>query len=829
MARTTPREPDPAPPRPSSASSTKLGRGSINSAVVKSRWSLAIAVGFIGLVVLVFFAPLLHGKTLSNVPTTQQIFAPWQTGRVPFIYPQADQANFIYPNVALQTRAWRSGTIPLINSYNMGGNPLFADGSAGVLYPPRILLALSVSPSVNHDLFLVLHLFAAGVFMFLLLREFRLHALAALLGATAWMFASWNVIQMQLEIFLPICALLPAALLLIHRSSRTSSWRTAVLAGVPLALMAVGANVQFAAVAFVVCGLYALALALDVPDDRRGLRADLDPRRLAAPVLALAVGVGLSAVVLLPTVLSATQGGRQPVSYSFFAHNRTISAGDFERVFSGGGPTLITLFVGGAFVGIVPFGLAMVGFLRRRPGAALGRWLATVTFLFAIGTPIITWVGYRFIPGMSRISTTGYLLWVFDLGMVILAAVGLDLVIDWSARIVRRVRAPVLDVRVVGSAVAMTIGLGAVGATAVQLVHYAQHVNPPFSPRRSALLYPATPAIVAAETRSRQRPRTSPQRLIGFGALFANQNEVFLLETADGYGNVVPSRVRRLWTVVAGRSVDAALKIQSVGSFIAGGFGTRSLGFDAEQTRLDLLPRVGVTTLIVSPAFNQPVTANAARNGVALRPVYLGRDAELYDLASTPTRGWLVHRADVVADASTALQRFTAAGFDYRDRMVLEADQGIGSARQVASRGSGPGTAAPRVSAGFNGTAFTVRTSTPGWLVMADMYYPGWRVRVNGRDARLLRADYALRAVAVPAGVSHVVLTYRPPGFVAGLVVSVLVLFALLALLGWWLLRRVSRRRRGDPMLQPASQPHGGRESSEARGMHGALVAGADD
>jgi Bacterial membrane protein YfhO len=828
MARTTPREPDPASPRPSSASVTSDAGGSAHTAVLRTRWSLALAVAFIGLVVLVFFAPLFHGKTLSNVPTNQQIFAPWQTGRVPYIYPQADQANFIYPNVALQTKAWRSGTIPLINSYNMGGNPLFADGSAGVLYPPRILLALSVSPSVNHDLYLLLHLFAGGVFMLLLLREFRLHPLASLLGATAWAFASWNVSQMQLEIFLPICALLPAALLLIHRSARTRSWRTAVLAGVPLALMAIGANVQFAAVAFVICGLYAVAIALDAPD-RRHFRPNLDPRRLAGPVLALAVGVGLSAVVLLPTVLSATQGGRQPVSYSFFAQHRTISAGAFERVFSGGGPTLITLFVGGAFVGIVPFGLAFVGFLRRRPGAALGRWLAAVTFLFVIGTPIITWLGYQFIPGMSRISTTGYLLWVFDLGMVILAALGLDLVIDWSARIVRHVGSRVVNVGLAASVVALAVGLGAVGTTAVQLVHYAQHVNPPFSPRRSALLYPATPAIVAAESRSRARPRTSPQRLIGFGALFANQSEVFLLETADGYGNVVPSRVRRLWTVVAGRSVDAALKVQSVGSFIAGGFGTRSLGFDAEETRLDLLPRVGVTTLIVSPAFRQLVTANAARAGVALRPVYLGRDAELYDLASSPSRGWLVHRADVVADASTALHQFAAPSFDYRDRVVLEADQGVGSAGQVASRGSGPGTAATRDSAGFNGTAFTVRSSTPGWLVMADMYYPGWRVTVNGRDARLLRANYALRAVAVPSGASHLVLTYRPPGFVAGLVVSVVVLLALLVLLVWWLLSRRSPRRRGDPVLQPAPQSESRRQGSGGAGTHGADVAGADD
>lgn len=57
-------------------------------------------------------------------------------------------------------------------------------------------------------------------------------------------------------------------------------------------------------------------------------------------------------------------------------------------------------------------------------------------------------------------------------------------------------------------------------------------------------------------------------------------------------------------------------------------------------------------------------------------------------------------------------------------------------------------------------------------LILADTWYPGWRARVDGADAPMLRADGVLRAVAVPAG-SHVVsFRYRPASLLAGCILA---------------------------------------------------------
>ena len=60
----------------------------------------------------------------------------------------------------------------------------------------------------------------------------------------------------------------------------------------------------------------------------------------------------------------------------------------------------------------------------------------------------------------------------------------------------------------------------------------------------------------------------------------------------------------------------------------------------------------------------------------------------------------------------------------------------------------------------------------PGWLVLRDNYFPGWKAEVDGAPARILRADYAFRAVALSAGSHRVVFRYRPESFYWGIGVS---------------------------------------------------------
>jgi uncharacterized membrane protein YfhO len=60
----------------------------------------------------------------------------------------------------------------------------------------------------------------------------------------------------------------------------------------------------------------------------------------------------------------------------------------------------------------------------------------------------------------------------------------------------------------------------------------------------------------------------------------------------------------------------------------------------------------------------------------------------------------------------------------------------------------------------------------PAWLVLTDTWYPGWTARVDGREARLWRANHAFRAVRLSAGEHLVEFHYEPAWLALGLAMS---------------------------------------------------------
>ena len=60
----------------------------------------------------------------------------------------------------------------------------------------------------------------------------------------------------------------------------------------------------------------------------------------------------------------------------------------------------------------------------------------------------------------------------------------------------------------------------------------------------------------------------------------------------------------------------------------------------------------------------------------------------------------------------------------------------------------------------------------PGYVVLLDRFDPNWRVTVNGRETRVLRANHIFRAVAVSEGTHEVHLNYVQRGLRSGLAIS---------------------------------------------------------
>lgn len=62
-----------------------------------------------------------------------------------------------------------------------------------------------------------------------------------------------------------------------------------------------------------------------------------------------------------------------------------------------------------------------------------------------------------------------------------------------------------------------------------------------------------------------------------------------------------------------------------------------------------------------------------------------------------------------------------------------------------------------------------VRRASPGLLLLADAYYPGWRAWVDEKEVRIVRADYAFRGVKLDPGRHLVQFRFEPLDFRLGL------------------------------------------------------------
>ena len=81
-------------------------------------------------------------------------------------------------------------------------------------------------------------------------------------------------------------------------------------------------------------------------------------------------------------------------------------------------------------------------------------------------------------------------------------------------------------------------------------------------------------------------------------------------------------------------------------------------------------------------------------------------------------------------------------------------------------------------------TRVVVRTQakSPAFLVTSDIYYPGWKVTVDGQPAHLYQTDFVLRGVRLEPGRHEVRFEFHPRIFYMGLSVSGL---TVLLFLGW--------------------------------------------
>jgi hypothetical protein len=695
------------------------------------------------------------------------------------------------PNIIYALAALKEGHGLLWNRLQNCGQP-FLPGTVVALFYPLNVLFLVLDTHFAFVVIAAIHLFIGGIGSYALCREYGLTRPAALCGAIGFELSGD---AMGLALWLPttnlgVYAWLPLALLCCERIlQRPTCPRVIALAGV-LTLQLLLGQPQYLLFTY----------------DFIVLRTvwEFVTRRPAQPLhklAALAVGMALppllGAAQFFPMVAFARVSVREhaPATLREMAPTGLLTWQEFR--FQAATHLTATFINCVAGVGLTVVGLLQSGQRRMFWFYLLAGSLLAATVFYR---PLLHL--YLWLPTGSMFRYPQRLLWLTGFCASMLSAFGVDVLARGAPRrglpAVMAIAAPVVAAGVVRSlsstplqpwewafSVAIVFAVlaswtnsaRAAGVTAVLVVLTANlallNAHPSFGfARDDQLLYRNADAFGAVRARL-----TLQDRIYQYGrrtdyALMYKSASVFGLQSIADYE---PQTSQRYATFFV-RMID----------------GKRMHSLNEFYVRFNRVPRVLPLFNLVAARFvvvgrdGQKLTPLLTR---LLKPIWSSRDVVIYENPAALPRAFYVSHVEVVSDRARSLDQLASRAFAPRRAALVEAPPADG----FLGTPSGTGTA-EILRDDSEALEIVVDATAPGFLFLSDQDYPGWHATVNGVETPILRADYAFRAVRVPAGKSTVLFRYRPANVWLGAMVS---------LASWTLVAAVyyrGRRRKARPL-----------------------------
>lgn len=740
--------------------------------------------------------------------------APWLTGRV--TVPWDAKAHF-QPQLQFLADSLHRGESPFWNPFVFAGSPHVADPQSLVFSPAHLAVAaLWPSPGLVAADAVAFGMLLVGAFgIVLLFRDRGWHWGGAVVAALAFAFGASAAWRIQHTGQILSLGWFPVALWALERALARGSARWGAVAGLTAGFMVLNRD-QVAMLGAYILAARVLVHLLAGPDPGGRFVAALRPLAWAT-----AAGLCVTAVPLLLTALlagettrasiidlaGAERGSLHPASLlTAFVANLYGTDGplaDFwgqpsphwgpvdlflarnmSNVYLGALPLVAVLALGVARGALaardVRFDVAVVVLLlvyalgRYTPGFALmfhvpgvGLWRRPADATFLIGAmgailagycvhrhlsrTLPAWTGPRLVLAALLLAaglagSVGVALWKDRLGQAsvpiatAVVFIGLAIAALWAApRLFAR--APTLAVALLAAVLVLDLGWnnGPNESTALPPQTYdvlrSDSANPTIALIRERLAATAGP------------DRRDRVELAGIDFHWPNASMVHRLDHTLGYNPVHLDAYSR----ATGAQDHVALPSQRTFSPLFPSYS--SLLADMLGLRI-IVTRVPVEEM--DPGLKPG----------DLVPVGRTTDAFVYENPRALPRVMFVPRAE-----GADFERIIASGqwpqaFDPRRTVLLEGQPGLLGGNAAAR----PGTVAL---ARYGTTQVDIDVTSPdgGFVVLNDVWHPWWRVSVDGRSARLLRANVLFRAVAVPPGSHRVSFTFHP---FAGAVAQVL-------------------------------------------------------
>ena len=752
-----------------------------------------------------------------------------------------DAVFWFFPAYQFAAEQIRTGSFPLWNPNQYGGIPFFSEWQSGTLDPLNWIHWLGAT-SRTLTLSIELSFAVALLAMFSYARSLGFTRRASIFAAVIFGLSGFLVGRTLYPGFVRIVALMPLVLCFTERLNQRGRWRDMVFGSLVIAWQIFAAHPQPLIYSSLLACAYAL-FRFQISDFKRSFSF------LLKFALMFIAGIGLAAIQLVPAFEFATKSVRQEWPFELFTLHSLHPASLLVTLFPflhGSGKTIYSLPYWGTYwhhneaqiyLGALALSLAGAGALAAwKFRFGVGRFWSLVAIagtILAMGkySGIVAKLLFH-VPLVSHFRSPNRHWMEVTLAIAVLAGYAVDRLLRAGneSRLIAR------SFQWFSAAIALLVfAVGGFGFWRKTGFENFLRALPDLNHLPVGFLQAAKwefllPVIVAAcaclvalvfartQKRSQWFVLLLAMLLIDFNlyAAFAPINNPAKLETLIGkamppelsnaQNPLQPIRYQMMLNATTGEfspfwfyghemmtGYDPVLsERQKVFSGLdeAG----RSFNLTMLEPQDRTLDVFNVRYVFVPPSF----VTDHLNDQTRWREVFLQRDPakpyadyRIFENLRVLPRAWLAEKAKTAweGDQLKLIRgQIIDPDFDPRRTALVDPDTAKLLNPDLSQNLQPEGGATNKVSIiSRTPTKLFVETtaSKASLLVLSEMDYPGWNVKIDGKEADLLRVDYNLRGVQVSEGKHVVELSYWPDSLTKGAIISLMTALGLLGILVW--------------------------------------------
>jgi uncharacterized membrane protein YfhO len=694
------------------------------------------------------------------------------------------------------------------------GFPVFGVGNQGFMYPINLILFFCLPAHIAYNLNYVIHFILAGIFTYFFAKEIGLSKTAALISSIIFIFSGFLIGHLEHMDILNSAIWMPLILIFIEKILRGDEKRYiyVILAGIFIGIQILAGHQQITFYSLLCIALYFFF----------GVLYEHRKRILKFALifgLLIIIGIGISAIQTIPTyeLLSlSNRGGGINLKFAnigvfppenFITFILPYFFGDNENYW--GRWSFIESCV---YTGILPLILLLFGIcLKKNRYIYFFLFLILLSAILMVGsyTPLYTMLWH--LPIFNSVRAPARFAYLMTFSIAIISGFGISNLIgfNYNKKIVSNILFGFLILIVVCWGIISIMGIEKLlpQRFSLDMIEYIQqdvYILFVFLCISIAMLLLWTKQKLGSVTFKfliltfiiidlflfslRALPPTIKMRKLQ--SIVIPQIAEFLLQDKDIYrimsiypGSVSIFSKEKDLDIAFSNLLSPAFNICSniqhinmICGLVCVEYWQEAISVfrkgTPEHIKQDKIIPLFIKNLQLLNLFNVkyilfPLDINDNR----FRTVFEDNGIKIIENKQILSRAFVVHNVKVIKEKEKVFEELSSKGFNPRQYVILdEYPQANVNSNSTAS------STAKIVNYGNEEVAIHCSMKDNGFLVLTDIYYPGWQVYIDNKKGKIYRAYHTFRAVYLEKGNHIVRFKYEPLSFKIGMCISLLTL-----------------------------------------------------